>query len=65
MPRAVDMYGRPGCDPHFFGNAIAMPPIYMSFGTLIPNLTSKMSNSKKNDRNGPFDFFITMGDPKI
>ena len=38
---------RPGCDHHFFGNAMATPPIFMPFGTLIPNLTQKISNSKK------------------
>ena len=28
----------------FFGNAMATPPIFVSFGMLIPNLTSKISN---------------------
>ena len=40
----------------FFGNAMATPDIYMSFGTLIPNLISKMSNSKKIDRMGHLKF---------
>ena len=44
------------CDHHFFGNAMAAPPIFMSFGTLIPNLTSKISNSKKIDRTGHLKF---------
>ena len=49
----------------FFGNAMATPPIFMSFGTLIPNLTSKISNKKKIDRTGHLIFLlITMGDPK-
>ena len=34
---------RPGCDHHFFGIPMAPPPILMSFGTLIPNLTLKIS----------------------
>ena len=41
-------HSRAGCDHHFFGNAMATPAIFMSLGTLIPNLTSKISNSKEN-----------------
>ena len=43
-------YGRPGCDHHFFfGNTIATPPIIMSFGTLIPNLTSEFEKIDRTD----------------
>ena len=41
------VHGRPGCDHHFFDNAVTTPTIFMSFRTLISNLTSKISNSKK------------------
>ena len=47
MPRAVATLGRVAITIFVFGNAMATPPIFMSFGTLIPNLTSKISNSKK------------------
>ena len=52
MRRGFSCNTRSGCDHHFFGNATTAPPILLSFGTLIPNLASEISNSKKIGRTG-------------
>ena len=50
----------------FCGNVNATPPIYESFGTLIPNMTSIISNSKIIWPHGPLRIFtIALGDQKI
>ena len=54
---------RAGCDHHFFDNAMATDP-FLSFATLIPDLTSKISNSEKIDRTGHFKFWNYNGGPK-
>ena len=50
--------------PFFFGNAMSTPPIFMSFWTLNPNLTSKMSNMKKLTALAIWNFYNYNGDPK-
>ena len=61
VPRAVATVGRVVITI-FFGNAMTTPTISMSCRTLILNLTSKISNSRKMTP-WPFENFkITMGD---
>ena len=62
VPRAVGTVGR--VVSTIFVNAMATPSIFMSFGTLSPNLTSKFSNSRKNWWHGPFEIFQLHGETK-
>ena len=55
VPSAVATVGR--IVSTIFVNAMATPPIFMSFGTLIPNLTSKFRIRRKIDRTGHLIFF--------
>ena len=48
---------RAGCDHHFFIKPISPSAIITSFGTLIPNLTSKTSISKENWQHVRFENF--------
>ena len=49
----------------FFGNAMAPPPILVSFGTLIPHLTSKKNRIRKTCPHVPFEkILIYYGEPK-